>query len=314
MTVGSRGVALVLTVCAIVSCAPARDTSSPTLRDVVQLGRVEAGALTELSGIVRSSVSPSLYWSFNDSGHDATLFAMDSSGRALGAVRVRGASNIDWEAMAAGPCDAGACLYIGDVGDNDAHRATVRVWRVREPAVRDERDERDERTDSAVALTFTYPDGPHDVEGIWVSPDTSVWLVTKRPLRDGPKRFRSALLFRLPAAAWRTTAPVVAELIDSVPLTPRKGDSDTWITDAAFTVSDAGASGRGARVAIRTYQSVVVLAADPWTGRPISEEARCSLGALNEREGEAIAWLDGGRLLLANEGRHSRLASGRCQP
>jgi len=162
---------------------------------------------------------------------------------------------------------------------------------------------------TATALPFTYPDGPHDVEAMWVSPDTSIWLVTKRPLRDGARRFRSALLFRLPASAWRSASPAVAELVDSLPLTPRKGDSDTWITDAAFTLSD-----RGGRVAVRTYQSVVVLAADRWTGRPGSAEAQCSLEPLHEREGEAIAWLDDGRLLFANEGRHGRLASGRCQP
>lgn len=273
------------------------------MRDVVVLGRVDETALSELSGIVRSPSTPARYWSFNDSGHDASLFATDSTGRSGGRVRVTGATNVDWEAIAAGPCGDGACLYIGDVGDNDADRQRVRIWRVREP------DAGSDNTDRAVALEFSYADGPHDVEAIWLSPDTSIWLVTKRPLRDGGQRFRSALLFRLPASAWRGATPAVAELVDSLPLTPRKGDSDTWVTDAAFAADD-----RGARVAIRTYQWVVVLSADPWTGRPRSEEARCSLQGLHERDGEAIAWLGGGRLLFANEGRHSRLASGRCQP
>ena len=295
--------------CAAGACSPARDETSATLRDVVQLGRVEAGALSELSGVVRSTATPALFWSFNDSGHDATLFAMDSSGRARGRVHVAGASNVDWEAMAAGPCDEGACVYIGDVGDNDADRQRVKIWRVREP------EAGDDNTANAVALEFTYADGPHDVEAMWVSPDTAIWIVTKRPLRDGARRFRSALLFRLPASAWRSPTLATAELIDSLPITPRKGNSDGWVTDAAFFRDEGADSARHrARVAIRTYQSVVILAADPWTGRPGVTEARCSLEPLHEREGEAIAWLRGGRLLLGNEGRHSRLASGRCQP
>ncbi len=288
--------------CTASGCAP-RDSGAAALRDITQLGHVDAGALTEMSGIVRSTLAPTFFFAFNDSGHDASLFAMDSTGGARGHVRVTGATNVDWEAMAAGPCADGTCLYVGDVGDNDARRERVRIWRVPEPRATDD------STQPAVALDFTYADGPHDVEAMWVSPDTAIWLVTKRPLRDGARRFRSALLFRLPASAWHAAAPATAELVDSLPVTPRQGDSDRWITDAAFA---AGA--RGAQVAIRTYQWVVVMSADLWTGRPTAESARCSLRALHEREGEAVAWLDGDRLLFANEGRHGRLASGRCQP
>jgi hypothetical protein len=102
--------------------------------------------------------------------------------------------------------------------------------------------------------------------------------------------------------------PVVAQLVDSLPIVPQGDDSDTWVTDASFTSHGPN----GARLAVRTYQEVVIFEADSITGRPDSVIARCSLRALRERTGEAIAWMASGRMLFANEGKGSRLWTGRC--
>ena len=293
-------------ICAAAACSDSRGTDGVTqsLGDIQRTGRIADAALTEMSGLAPSLRQPGLFWSFNDSGHDARVFALDSAGVALGSLVVRGAANRDWEAMASGPCPEGACLYVGDVGDNGARRDVVTVWRVVEPRPDDD------STALAIPLRFRYPGGPRDVEAMWVSPDTSVWLVTKRPLRAGKKgALRPALLYRLPAASWNVADTAIASLVDSMPLVPVNGNSDTWITDAAFTMH-----GGIGRVAVRTYQEVVVLEADLTSGRPGAVRARCSLRALGERTGEAVAWLGGERLLLGNEGRGSRLASGRCPP
>ena len=68
---------------------------------------------------------PGIIFGLNDSGHEPLLFAFDSTGRSRGVWRVNGARNLDWEAAASGPCEAGSdrrCLYIGDVGDNEARK------------------------------------------------------------------------------------------------------------------------------------------------------------------------------------------------
>lgn len=298
-TLAAYATALVLSY----ACAARDARDAKPLTDVVQTGRLSNVAISEASGIVASPTQSGVLWTFNDSGNDEELFALDSAGTARGRVAVSGAKNRDWEAMAAGPCDEGACLYIGDVGDNGARRRRVTLYRVREPQVADS------VVAVASALEFSYPDGPHDVEALWVSPDTTVWLATKRPLRASGKRFRPALLFRLPAAVWRSRDAAVAELVDSLPIVPDKDSEHNWITDASFVVS----AGQG-RVAIRMYQGVIVMTADTLTGRPLAEHARCSLRPLGERSGEAVAWLGGERLIFANEGRRSRLATGRCQP
>lgn len=300
----------------LVACTDSRASAPrmlPALSDVKRIGAVRDPFLVEQSGLTRSATSANLFWSHNDSGNSPQLFAMDSTGASLGRWQVTGATNSDWEAIAVGPCDDGACVYLADVGDNQARRASVTVWRVREPSLPTAVERANGSavrlaTDSASRIRIRYPDGAHDVEAMWVSPDTGIWLVTKRPQRNAEGHFRRALLFRVEPAAWRDTATAVAALVDSLPIVPASGDSDGWVTDASFSSDTQG----DARVAVRTYQDVTVFRADPRTGRPDSVLSRCSLRALRERSGEAVAWMANGRLIFANEGRGSRIWAGRC--
>ena len=293
---------------ASVGCGPSdrpRDApSAPLLRDASSPGRFTNRALVEASGLLRSSREPNVFWSHNDSGNDERLFAFDSSGRALGAVRIGGARNQDWEAIALGPCAGGACVYIGDVGDNGARRAQATVVRVPEPTTQDSVSTLTER------VSFRYADGPRDVESIWVAPDTSVYLLTKRPDRDARGRYRAARLYRIPASAWHSDAVAVAAIVDSLPIVPVQGNSRAWITDAALSPPDSV----GARwLAVRSYTDVYVFGMDTLTWRPTTLIAHCSLSALRERvSGEGITWLADGRLMFDAEGEGARLHTGRC--
>ena len=317
--VASVARATLVCLCALAACDDVVDRNpmhAVELHDVRRMGSVADRALTESSGLTPSTWDPGVFWSNNDSGNEPLLFALDTTGAPRGRFRVTGAANVDWEAMALGPCDAGACLYIADVGDNRARRRSVVLWRVREPA----RTAIDSSTDSArdvvteaetepaTRLSFRYPDEPHDVEAIWVSPDTSVWIVTKRPLRNLLGALRPVLLFRVPSSAWQATTSVVAELVDSLPIVPVSGNSSSWVTDAAFTLRGPD----GPSVAVRTYQELIVFEADARTGRPGKARARCRLAALRERFGEAVAWMPDGRLFFTSEGKGSRLWSARC--
>lgn len=276
----------------------------PALSDVVSRGRLTDPALSEASGLVPSPDHPNLFWAQNDSGHDAELFAFDSTGRALGTVRVQGARNRDWEALASGPCDHGVCLYIGDVGDNSAQRAQVRVWRLPAP------NPADTLSAAAEQLTLRYADGPHDVESMWIAPDTAVYLLTKRPERDQSGAARPARIYRVAPSAWRSADTATAILFDSLPIVPKRGEGRSWITDAALSGSDSAGM---VRLAVRSYNDVYILGIDTTTWRPTGLIARCSLRGLKERNsGEGVAWLRDGRLMFDAEGAGSRLHTGRC--
>jgi predicted regulator of Ras-like GTPase activity (Roadblock/LC7/MglB family) len=283
--------------------------SAAPAREVATLGAFSARSLTESSAAVQSVGHPGVYWTLNDSGHDARLFAFDTAGRDLGTVRLTGARNRDWEAMATGPCAAGRCLYVGDVGDNFARRNAVVIWRVPEPVPPG--PGADTHTEAARALTVRYPDGPRDVEALWVDADTVVWLATKRPQRDAQRRWRPALVYRVPANAWHAPPadPVVAELVDSLPIVPRS--ERTLVTDAAMR-NPFGDPALDSLLAIRTYGELLILRVGRMSGRPQALVGHCDLTPLRERQGEGVAWLSDGRVLLTSEKRFAPLRAVRC--
>ncbi|HEV7588525.1 MAG TPA: hypothetical protein VGO40_10455, partial [Longimicrobium sp.] len=88
--------------------------------EVMEKGRTLTDGLEESSGVAESRIRRGIYWTHNDSGHSSDIFPVALDGRQLGRVRVRGATNRDWEDIAAGRCQdgAGPCLYIADTGDN----------------------------------------------------------------------------------------------------------------------------------------------------------------------------------------------------
>jgi len=273
------------------------------LSDVTTLGAFTAPTLVEASGAVTSSLTSNVYWAQNDSGNEPELFAFDSSGKSLGIARVRGAVNTDWEAIAIGPCPQGSCVYIGDVGDNHARRPYVVIYRVPEPAAGDT------VTGAVDSIRVQYPDGPRDVEAMWVGIDSTIWLLSKRPLFAPGGVLRQAQLYRVPASTWHAVGAQVAEHVDSLPIIPRVTDDRTWITDASLSARDSGGA---RRLAVRTYERVFIFATDPRDGRPRALLHVCAIDVLRERQGEGVTWMRDGRLLFDSEGASAPLHAGRC--
>ena len=78
------------------------------------LGRFDARAIPEASGIVKSRRHPGIFWVHNDSGNAPLLFAVRSDGRIVRRFRL-GVPNLDWEDIA---IDDQGHLYLGDIGNN----------------------------------------------------------------------------------------------------------------------------------------------------------------------------------------------------
>jgi hypothetical protein len=280
----------------------------PLWRAVQAVG-VLGEEVPESSGLAPSARHAGVYWTLNDSGNDAELVAIDGRGATRGRVRLEGVDNRDWEAMGVGPCPAGQCVVVGDVGDNTAMRAQVRLLRVAEPPLPAAGAPGVVPAAAVEQLPFRYPDGPRDVEALFVAPDSSVWVVTKRPswrtVRAQPVR-----LYRLPPSAWRAagTTPVVAEPMGTLPVFPGRRNGREWVTDAAL--SERRPDG-GRLLAVLTYGTIHLFRADAETGRPGGRVARCAL-PIPEHDPEAIAWRPDGSLLLTNEGTGSTVYTGWC--
>ena len=152
----------------------------------VRLAVLEDRAINESSGIAASRSNPDLFWTHNDSGDGPTLYALDRKGKDRGRWRVSGAQAVDWEDIAAGPGPQPGVsyLYIGDIGDNDAERESVTVYRVVEPSLTDEDDSatgnNQRTTEPAEAIRLKYPDGKHDAEALLVHPSSGdLYIITK---------------------------------------------------------------------------------------------------------------------------------------
>jgi hypothetical protein len=90
-------------------------------------------------------------WTFEDGGGAAELYQVDTlTGTMLRTVEVNGATNVDWEDIAA---DADF-LYIGDFGNNAGTRTDLTIYRVDRDSVLDPSTS----TVSATAITFNYAD------------------------------------------------------------------------------------------------------------------------------------------------------------
>jgi hypothetical protein len=327
VSLAARRVAVaVLATCALATCHGDDPATSRALRGVglgppativatvpTPLPRV----LTEMSGAAMSTTQPGVFFTINDSGNDPLLFALDTTGAARGEWRIR-AENVDWEALSEGPCAPAApaaaeprrCVSIGDTGDNAASHAHRTIYRVAEPRVAPGGDlhgaRAAERRLVPDSVAFTYPDGAHDVEAMFVAPDGDVFLVTKRALRVA-LRLRPALVFRIPAAAWSSRRPLVAQLVDSLPIIPGSVPFRT-ITDAAL-------SGDAKHLAVRTYAQLFIFATDSATGRVNHDVApvTCDVTGAGEPQGEGVTWIhDDGPLLLTSEGARAPLQIVRC--
>jgi hypothetical protein len=283
-----RAAAALLTVAALAGCeggragAPAATATAPSpplcagLRATVT-GHVGAAAATELSGLVLSRTQPGVLWTHNDSGDRARLLAVTPRGRLLAAVALTGAQNVDWEDVALGPAPGGGdALYVADIGDNDAQRRTVAVYRVPEPRL--DGSGSPPAAAPAVPLALRYPDGAHDAEALLVDRRTRALVVVTKSFGGDAGVY----------VARRTPAAATTVLRRAGRLSLGAGEA----------ITGAGISADGRTIALRTYDRARV-----WTRRPRESLAAalrrhpCTAraGLLAEGQGEAIALAGDGR-------------------
>ena len=254
--------------------------------------------LIESSGVVASRAHPGILWTHNDSGDRPYVYATNARGEDLGALLVPGATAIDWEDMALGPCPlhfpaaARDCLYFGDTGDNLEFRPFVTVYAVPEPDPPERASDTLGTTRAPAAVRLRYPEGAHDVEAIYVSPrDTALYLVSK-----GWRRGSAIRLYRIDHRAFNlpdtASTVTIASLVQTLDIIPNP-ESGRVVTGATIRPD-------GKLVAIRTYSEIFFYY--PGVGGRLApaRETPCNLGGL-EAAGEAIDFYDDSTLVLTSE-------------
>lgn len=252
--------------------------------------------LEESSGVVASVAHAGALWTHNDSGGDPEVVAVRANGELVARVAVEGARARDWEDLALGPCPAGTCLYVADTGDGDARRREVGVYRFPEP----DPASGAAATATAEYLPARYPDGPRDSEALFVLPDGGIYLVTKG-------RAENVALYRYPQPL-RPDETVTLEPVRV--LAPGAQPLEEQVTGAS-------ASPSGDWVAIRSYKRLRLWRTASLLGGAPAPSRTIDLSPLGEVQGEAVALLDNGAVVLTSEGgfpgARGTVAVARCE-
>ena len=177
--------------------APVVGPTAPALL-LPGITRTVSGAVgapvTEASGLAWSQSEADVFWTHNDSGDSARVFAVGWDGIIRATLPLAGVVARDIEDIALGTDPGGAeALFVADIGDNSAVRASIDVYRVAEPSVLGLPAG---TTLGAVAphvIQLSYPDGARDAEALVADRTTGdLYVITKRETRSRVYRVTAA--------------------------------------------------------------------------------------------------------------------------
>ncbi|MCP5558746.1 MAG: hypothetical protein H7A55_13445 [Verrucomicrobiaceae bacterium] len=194
--------------------------------------------INESSGLALSLRDPQVFWTVNDSGGEACVFAFDQSGKARGKVAVKDAFNFDWEDLGSGPgSDGKPALYVADIGDNLRKRPVVQIYEIPEPEF--------EAKESASAKVWAgiYPDGAHNAECLLVDPVSGALTILTKS-EDG-----GSVLYAFPQK--RQDVPMVLKRIGEVQFPAMGRPGKRPVDDCMATGSCISADRK--RVVVSTY-------------------------------------------------------------
>jgi hypothetical protein len=262
-------------------------------------GMVTANSLTEISGIVESRRVSRTFFVHNDSGDQSRFFAINESGQRVAEYNLRNVTAVDWEDIALGPCDQGQCVFIGDIGDNDANRGTYTIYWMEEPAPpRMMPDSIEAEPIAWKSMRFRYPEGSFNAETLLVHRTTGdVYVVTKVAMGAS-----GVYVLRAPFRDGETRMAVrVAEL--------------TLPSDAGQLVTGGDLHPCADRLLIRTYLHVYEYTLP--SGQPFEQIFSTQPELVTsriERQGESVGWrVDGRGYVTISEGNNQPLNLYGCE-
>ena len=225
---------------------------------------IKDSRIAEDSGMARDTKNK-VYWTVNDSGSLGVVYGVDSTGKVKGTLRYN-AFPVDAEAVAWNKDR----LYVGDIGDNDKRRKSIRVYWFDDPKPNN-------KTRTYHAWDFRYPDGSHDAETLLVTPQGRLFIATK-DIKGG--------LYRAPA---KPSANGVNKL--------------KRVSDVGSTLTDGVILPGAKQIAFLTYARVVVV--DAKSG---AEQGSSDVTGVPQAEALAVG-LDGTSLMVGGEGKNSKVYS-----
>lgn len=279
----SRILAASITIAAInIACHASADT--------LQLyANIKPDAISESSGIVKSRQFEDVYWTHNDSGDSARIFAITRDGEAIQTdwaqqtrnpyegIPIGGAVNIDWEDVAT---DNQGNLLIAACGNNENARRDLALYILPEPDPRFVWKTRIHKR-----IDFHYPD-----QKKFPDPENKNFDCEALFYANGKPYFVSKNRSMAPAKLYRmdATDPNVSN-----PLTLMS----SYDLRAQVTAADVTADGK--KLAILTYAGCWVFIKPDGSDNYFEGQAFYTL--ISAKQCEAICWDDEDTLIITNE-------------
>lgn len=287
----------------------------PSFKDGVSVGNLPFALSAEISGIVRSqrAENAAYFWTIDDAlVNPAKLLAVaKANGASGGQWTLTGAAGVDVEDVASATVGGQPYLYVADSGDNASVRATIQIFRVKEPVITGGNGTLAAGVDYET-IVCNYPaapagelgTAPRDAETLLVDPDTGdMYLLTKRTT--------TVQCFRLLHAASYTGTQTLTYLgdISLLPTTvPANGNNGGRATGGDISPD-------GSEIVVKNYEKVywwsrvkgttsiyTAMTAAPTEIRAYVGGGRPSSHPNNEPQGEAICFgHDGVDLYTASE-------------
>ena len=207
-------------------------------------GKLNADINNETSGLAASSVNKGLLYIHNDSGDTSRFFLIGTDGtlKAIYTFKANpliknGVTDCEDIAVSTGPKEK-SYVYIGDIGDNNAKRKNITVYRIKEPKLKSS-TKLFAGHKNADPLYMKYPDGARDAETLMVDPvEKLFYIISKR--EDSVSVYTAPLLFK---------PNDTVTLIQRCTLFFEGGNNGKWI-------SGGNISKDGSQVLVKSYLNV----------------------------------------------------------
>jgi len=269
-----------------------------------QIATLANRAIDESSGLAAGRDRPGVFWTHNDSGDAARLYAFDPQGRHLATCTLADTEADDWEDVCSFRRGGEAYLLVADIGDNRWLRPYCTLHVVKEPAVGTPEKPLAATVPVEQSIEFVYADGSRDCEAVAVDPATGrIYLATKEALACRFYELDAGLVAPTPkgnpakpkadAPETDTTANPDGDAADAKPLTARPIGSVPAMLVVAMDISPDGR-----RAVVLTYGDAMEFVRDDGETWPqaFAHPPR-TLPMPKRSQGESICYGPDGRTL-----------------
>jgi hypothetical protein len=251
----------------------------PKFTNYYIMGTLNNAEIDEVSGMSASLNFPGILWVHNDSGGESKLYALDSTGKYLGHIKLEGVKNRDWEDMAIArhSKDGKSYIYVGEIGDNRSIYSSKFIYYFAEPETLPTESPFSVSISDFKTIEFNIENlSNHDSETLLVCPLTDeIYVITKRT--------DFAQLYSIPISQDRE--PVIAKFLTILKI----GNDRTGSKVSRIVAGDI--SPKGDEILLKSYDSVYYFyrAENQSIAETLIQEPK-SVPYLIEPQGEAISW------------------------